>query len=455
MNSPEFSYATRKKHLESLDGSTREFTVIGGGITGSGVAALLAQNGIQPVLLDRSDFSSGTSSGSSKLIHGGLRYLAQGEVMLTRHLLKERNYLLKNVNFVTPLNFDILIDDNSWSKREITLGLFLYNLLAGRIALPRMKRNAGKYPEHVKGYFTYYDAYATDSVLVIHNIVSAVRNGASCINYANVESIEEVDDGHYRITVEDRATGRKISFRSKYIVNCAGPWVKEVADMIGVPGKGVFRLSKGVHLIFRKEDCPAVNAIAFRSHIDRRQMFVIPAGKVTIIGTTDTFVDSPDDFSVTDEDIHYIISSSKRLYPDLTAEKVLTSYSGIRPLFGTGETPGEISRDFYISSRGHAVSVFGGKLTDYRNVARKVARAVSAVSGRGIRTKGLPVIDYRRPEVIDGYDYYIDHECALTPEDVYRRRTAVSLYEPEFESLKEGIIETFRRVEEIPEIRPL
>lgn len=451
MSASDFSYITRKQELEKLDGTDVEFTIIGGGITGSGVASILAQNGISPVLLERADFASGTSSGSSKLIHGGLRYLAQGHLMLTRHLLKERNYLLKKVSFVKRLSFDILIDAYSWSRKEVRFGLFLYGLLGGNLRIPRMKRNSGKYPESVKGYFEYHDAYATDSVLVIHNIVSAVRHGAMCFNYTDASEFTKEGE-YYRIKLVDRTSGREYSIRSRYIINCAGPWVKEVADSLGARSHGVFRLSKGVHLIFRKEDVPVQNAIAFRSKIDGRQMFVIPAGKVTIVGTTDTFVESPDDFSVTDEDIKYIVESTARLFPEISGNRILTSFAGIRPLFGTGDNPGEISRDFYISRDGNTVSVFGGKLTDYRNVARKVAKVISSVSGKSLKTSGLPLIDYRRPDAVSGFDYYIDNECALTPEDIYRRRTADSLYEPDFERIKEKIEDTFRKREDAPAI---
>ncbi len=446
---PEFSYATRKEGIASLDGQIRDVAIIGGGITGSGVANLLAQNNISTVLLEKKDFASGTSAGSSKLIHGGLRYLAQGHFILTRHLLKERNYLLRNAGFVNKLEFDILIDRHSWGRTSVGFGLFLYSILGGSLRLPRMIRNKGEYPPDVKGYFRYYDAYSVDSVLVIHNIVSAVKHGAQCINYAGFTGIVK-ENGFYRINFKDHTSGREHSFLARYVVNCAGPWVREVAGILGVPDHGIFRLSKGVHLIFRKKHANVKRAIAFRTHIDGRQMFVIPAGKVTIVGTTDTFTDDPDDFSVTGEDIHYIVESAKRLLPKITEKNVLTSYAGIRPLFGTGESPGEISRDFYIDVSGNIISIFGGKLTDYRNVARKACRLLSRISDLNIKTSGLPVIDYSRPEKIEGYGYYIDHECAITPEDVYRRRTASSLYDPEFSKTEEEIRKSFLARSDMP-----
>lgn len=444
----EFSHRTRKKELESIDNTIADVTVIGGGITGSGIANLLAQNNVKVVLLEMNDFASGTSSGSSKLIHGGLRYLAQGHFMLTRHLLKERNYLMRNVDFVSKLDFDILIDRFSWSSRTIRFGLLLYSLLGGKIQLPRMIENTGEYPSDVKGYFRYHDAFAVDSILVIHNVVSAVKHGALCFNYSDFTGISD-ENGNYRIHFIDKISGKEHSFLSKHVINCAGPWVRNVANKLGIKDHGVFRLSRGVHLIFNKEVAGVPRAIAFRSHLDGRQMFVIPAGKVTVIGTTDTFTEDPDDFSVKKEDINYIVESAKRLLPEISADNVLTSYAGIRPLFGKGDTPGEISRDFYIDLSGNVISVYGGKLTDYRNVARKTCRMLAHNSSLKIKTKGLPLVDYRRPETITDYDYYINHECAMTPEDIYRRRTASSLFDPEFKRIEEEVKEVFSEVKEL------
>lgn len=448
---PEFSYRTRANCVEALDDQIRDVAIIGGGITGSGIANLLAQNSISCTLLEMNDFSSGTSSGSSKLIHGGLRYLAQGHFILTRHLLKERNYLMKNVDFVKKLDFDIIIDDHSWSRTEIRFGLFLYSLLGGSFRIPRMIKNKGVYPPDVKGYFRYHDAFAMDSVLVIHNIVSAVMHGSECLNYARFMGSEK-EGNLTRIFFTDSTTGKEHSFLARYVINCAGPWVKEIAGKLGVPEHGVFRLSKGVHLIFRKKDAPVKNAVAFRSRIDRRQMFIIPAGKVTIVGTTDTFTEKPDDFSVTPDDIDYIIKSASSLLPRISRDNMITSYAGIRPLFGNGDTPGEISRDFYIDVSGNVISIFGGKLTDYRNVARKAGKILARISGLKIMTSGLPVIDYRRPKRIKGYDYYIDRECAMTPEDLSRRRTAESLLDPGFRESEAKVTEVFRKREDMPPV---
>ncbi len=445
VNTPSFSYKEREQFIRSLSGGNVLVTIIGGGITGAGIANLLAQNGLKPVLLERSDFSSGTSSGSSKLIHGGLRYLAEGRIGLTRHLLKERNYMLKHLDIVKRMRFDILVDSYSWSRNTIRFGLFFYGLLGSSLRIPRMHENAGKYPQSVRGYFEYHDAFTIDSVLVIHNILSAVVKGARCINYAPVISLEKTGD-NFLISFVDRLTGGVLSFRSRYIINSAGPWVRTVDDMISLSPKGRFRLSKGVHLVFRSEAVPIKNAVAFRTPVDGRQMFLIPAGKVTIAGTTDTFTDSPDDFSVEEQDRSYVMKSVEHIFPNVGRGDIVAEYSGIRPLFGEGKTPGEISRDFFISRYERSISVYGGKLTDYRNVARKVSREFERISGIQIKSKRLPEVFYRRPEGKIKPSYFINHECAITPEDVYRRRTAYAILDPENQGVKEEIFSAFDRL---------
>lgn len=438
----EFSPSTRNREILDIDNTEVNAVIIGGGITGAGVANILAQNSINPVLLEMNDFGSGTSSGSSKLIHGGLRYLAQGHFRLTKQLLAERNYLVKNTDFIHMLDFDILVDKYSWGKSKIRLGLFMYGLLGGGKKFPRFVRNSGKYNRSVTGYFTYNDAFGIDSVLVIHNVISAHMLGAHCLNYCKVKDIME-DRDQYTIKFVDKQNSKEHVLKTKYVINCGGPWANQISSKLGIPEDN-FRLSRGIHLIFKREDLPVDNCVVFRSHIDGRQMFLIPYEGVTIAGTTDSFVDSPDDFSIAEEDKDYIVKSTARLFPSINDRKIVSSYAGIRPLFGKGDTPGEVSRDFFVKSHNGFISVYGGKLTDYRNVARKVAVQFSRVSGIKIRTKGLPEIIYRRPKVIADPSYFIRHECAITPEDILRRRTAVSILDPDqAKNLKTSISEYF------------
>lgn len=428
-NFPPFNEKIREEWIGKTDGSLFDVAIIGGGITGAGVANILSQNGIRVILLEKNDFGSGTSSGSSKLIHGGLRYLAELRFNEVRTLLKERDYLVKNTGIVKYMNFKILIDPYSWKKSTMWPGLFVYNVLSRRFAFPRMVRNNGEFAGEVKGYYTYRDAFSDDCKLTLYNIISAVKHGAKCINYGEAISINGDENG-VKITVNDKLRNNTFTVRSKVCINAAGPWSGEIYKKTGNPDQAKMKLSKGVHIVVPHEKAPVDDAIVFRSHIDKRQMFIIPRGEVAIIGTTDNFVESPGDFNVEKNDVDYIIESAQRFFKNLQASDITYSYAGIRPLYGDGDDPGSISRGFVLRHDKHFIHVFGGKLTDYRSAARKVAIVYQKISGRKMHIKNMPEIDYNRPD-LNGeelYRYEIDHECALFPEDIIRRREAFDVY---------------------------
>ncbi len=416
----EFSLETRKKDLGTLAGRYFDVLIIGGGIAGAGVASILAANGLDVILVDRADFASGTSSNSSKLIHGGIRYLGQGHVMVTMDLLRERNYLMKNTDFVKGIDFDILIDDRSWKRYTIAAGLLLYNLLGRNYSIPRFHKGKYSYPGF-KGHYTYMDAVTDDAQLVIYNVITAKMLGAMTLNYVAAEKIIK-ENGMNRVTLRDTMFGGEYSVKCKVIVNSTGPWVGETYAKYSGKDMTGFKLSKGSHLIMKKDHFPFGNAVAFKSHIDGRQMFVIPRDETVIIGTTDDFVTSPDSLKVTDEEKDYIYESGKRLFPALDRSDIIGTYVGIRPLYGQGNDPGRVTRDFHIDVTGKMVSVMGVKITNYRTASRKVAATVGKVLGRKMRTSDLPQILYRRREEGDRIDLAINEECALTAEDILKRR---------------------------------
>lgn len=422
-----FDFTKRCEWIDSIENREEIFDVaiIGGGITGAGIANILASNGVKSILFEMNDFGSGTSSGSSKLIHGGIRYLANFEIREVRDLLHERNYLLKHTEIVKPMNFKILVDKYSWKKSTLRLGIFVYNILSGSISVPRYVKNRGEMPESIRGYFNYRDAWTDDTKMVIYNIVSAVRKGAICLNYSMVLKIEyEKDLVFIKFKDNIREVERKISAR--YAINAAGPWAGEVSGMEDSKFSGSLKLSKGIHVVVPSEKIGGSDSIVFRSHIDGRQMFIIPRGEVTIIGTTDRFVNSPDDFAVDKDDIEYIIESAKRLYPDLKKSDITYSYAGIRPLYGESDDPGSISRGFVVKVNGRFINIYGGKLTNYRSVSRKVAKIYGKNVGKKLNIKGLPEINYSRPKLVgkDLYEYERDYECAIFPEDILIRREA-------------------------------
>lgn len=344
-----------------------------------------------------------------------------------RDLLRERDYLIKHTQIVKPLQFNIIVDQYSWKKSTLRLGLFLYYLLEGRIRISRYRKNRGKYPKSVDGYFEYMDAYTDDSRLVIYNIVSARRRKAVCLNYVEATGFSGTK-GDLTVHLRDNEMSRDFDLKPKVIVNAGGPWAGTLMKTLGLEMDRPFRLSKGIHLVVPAEKIPVTEAIAFRTRVDRRQMFIIPRGEVVHIGTTDTFVDDPDDSGITEDDVSYIVKSVSSLFPNLSEDDVITAFSGLRPLFGEGDDPGKVSRDFEVLVNGNIVNVLGGKITNYRSAARKVAKRIAVVLGKDIRTSGLPTIGYSRPEQTNLIEYIINNECPLRLEDIMRRREAYRIY---------------------------
>ncbi len=421
----EFSAEVRNSKLTELDGKNFDVAIIGGGITGSGIVNILAENGIKTILLEKEDFGSGTSSGSSKLVHGGLRYLQTGKFLEVYHLLQERNYLIEHTDIVKPLEFHILTGKQMWNPVEIGIGMAIYNAMSGKNPLVRYHRNHGVYSGDTDGFYSYTDGITVDSKLVIYNIVSAYRHGALCFNYTEALSIKKSGNLYY-IKIRDTVSQKCYEISSKIVINAAGPWGNNILKMAGLPEESDFRLSKGIHLVFPFSLWKLKNAVVFKSSIDGRQIFIIPSGDVVYTGTTDTFVTDPDDFSVGKEDIEYLIKSLQSVFPDFTYGRIITTFSGIRVLLGSGDDPGKISRDFRISVTENFISVLGGKITDYRVGARKTARIISRLLGRKLKIKNMPYIDYSRKS--DDIDNIIMYECPVKPEDILRRRLALRIY---------------------------
>ncbi|MCL4329616.1 MAG: FAD-dependent oxidoreductase [Candidatus Thermoplasmatota archaeon] len=415
----EFSYRTRQEDIDNLDGKAFDVLIIGGGIIGAGIANTLSEAGISVLLVDKGDFAGATSSGSSKMIHGGLRYLAQGRLRLTRHLLRERNYLESHVDFVKAKNFDILIGNGMWNRSAIIVGLFLYRLLGGG-KHSRYTTNEGKYPGSIDGYYTFKDCVTDDARLTVYNVVSAHERGATCLNYVRFVGHEKKADGIHADLL-DLVSRRTCNVRAGVMVNCAGSWARDVLEFRG-DVRNRMKLSKGIHLIFPREIYPEDNAVVLKSHIDGRQLFLIPRGEVVIAGTTDAFTDDPDDFTVSPKERNYVLESIKFIAPETSENRILREYAGIRTLYGDSREPGRMSRDFRLVEGDHSVTVIGGKVTDYRRVSRKASAAVCRMLSRKVRLSRTPSIPYRRTQD-DSLHEILTQECPTTPDDIICRRT--------------------------------
>lgn len=442
----EFSFRTRKRDLENIENEIFDVAVIGGGITGAGITNLLAQNGLKVIMLEKSDFGSSTSQGSSKLLHGGLRYLQNGQFALVRELLKERNYLLKHMEIARMLEFRILIGKGQWKKGTIRLGLNLYSMLGGKSGIPRFHKNNKEFPPGIDGFFSYRDGWCDDSRLVMYHVVSAHENGAICLNYCEFKSSSNNDNVH-ELEFMDIVGDSLKKVKARIVVNCAGPWANTVSMALGNENNHEFKMSRGVHIVLSRDKYPGKAAVVFRSSLDERQMFIIPHDEVVIVGTTDTFTENSSDFTVDEQSVRYILQSSKPVLGDLSTEDVKSSFAGIRVLMGEGNDPGKISRDFSITENDGIIHVFGGKLTNHRVAARKVAKIVSGKLSIRLQIKGKPEITYKRGNQDNPYEYDMMHECAMFPEDIMRRREGYSIYLPDGgKSREEEIKKTFRRM---------
>ncbi len=369
-----------------------DLVVIGGGITGAGAARDAALRGLRVLLVEKSDFGSGTSSKSSKLIHGGLRYLQTGQVKLVFESVSERwvqtqvaPHLVKSQQFVIPV-----YQQNKPGMFVLNLGLWVYGLLALFRGLKTHKVFRGKKRakqlepslegKDLKGALLYYDCGTDDARLVLENVIDAEALGARCLSYTMATNIRYHRQGDWRqITLTDTLTGTTSHVRAKAIVVAAGAWTDEIATKLDIGiAKGLLRPTKGVHLVFRKSDLALERTITIISPVDGRVMFAIPWKDRTVIGTTDTdYQEAADNCFATRADAEYLCRSANAYFTgaELTPQKAISSWAGLRPLIQEQNVTneGEISREHEILSKREGVFVIaGGKLTTYRIMAKQV-----------------------------------------------------------------------------------
>lgn len=397
----EFSFRTRARNARALGEGRFDLVVIGGGITGAGVARDAALRGLSVALLERRDFASGTSSRSSKLVHGGLRYLQQGDVGLVREAATER-YVVRRLapHLARPVQMLFPIYSRA-SYAKMSAGLWTYDRLAsisdaerhhmlGRdeaLALePRLRA------EKLYAAGLYYEYLTDDARLVIEVIKAAATLGAVVANYCAVEDFLFDGERLDGVVARDQLTGDAFEVRGRVVVNAAGPWVDAVRLLSEPHDQPRLRLTKGVHLGIRTERI-GLSRIVVMNAPDKRGVFAIPRGGVTYLGTTDTFYDSPEDYpSVTMDDVVYLLESANRTFavdPPLTPDDVVNGWAGLRPLlYQEGKAPSELSRKDEVMVAGNGlISVAGGKLTTFRRMAERV---VDMVAER-LQAQGLAV----------------------------------------------------------------
>jgi len=479
------SPATRASVLRELTADELDLLVIGGGITGSGIARDAAMRGLRTGLVEAVDFGAGTSSRSSKLIHGGLRYLQQGDVALVREAANERTVLRRIAPHLAQSLRIVMPTYRLSTQVKLKAGLFMFEKLAPVDADERHRmwdRAEALAAEPLlaatglHGAATFTEYLTDDARLVIANVLAAHAAGALVTNHAEVTALTRGE-----ATIRDTLCGQTHVVRARVIVNAGGPWVDEIRRQAAAQGGRRLQLTKGIHLVVPYDRLPVRHSVIMTAR-DKRSIFVVPRDGMTYIGTTDTFYPAPALVpEVTRDDAEYLLEATNRTFRDthLTTADVTGSWSGLRPLLAEdGKAPSEISRreEIMVDDASGLITIAGGKLTAYRRMAERIVNlvyerlgrraepcrtdtvalpggeapapalpATLSVNARGRLTRlygstcgallardpsadtvpGLPGV--LRAEV----EHAIDAEMALTLEDVLERRTRALLFDPE------------------------
>lgn len=388
----QFTNLLRSEIKETINKESLDLLVIGGGITSAGIALDAITRGLKVAVVEMQDFAAGTSSRSTKLVHGGLRYLKQFEIGVVAEVGKERAIVYENGPHVTTPEWMMLpfYKGGTFGPFTTNIGLRVYDLLAGVKKSERRKMfkpevALGREPllkqEGIKG-AGYYVEYKTDDArLTLEVMKKAVEEGAYALNYMKVSDLVYENSKVVGVKAEDLVDGSVQEIRAKKIVNAAGPWVDTLREIDKSKKGKTLKLTKGIHLVFDGKRFPLKQAIYFDTP-DRRMVFAIPREGKTYVGTTDTVykgdIAHP---KMTVQDRDYVLNAIDFIFPKvkITAEDVESSWAGLRPLIHEdGKSPSEISRkdEIFVSNSG-LISIAGGKLTGYRKMAESIVDLVT------------------------------------------------------------------------------
>jgi len=381
----EWSVRNRPRILEEMSSRNFDLLVVGGGITGAGVAREAALRGWRVALVERRDFACGTSSRSSKLIHGGLRYLAQGDVSLVREAARERAVLRRLApHLAEPIQMLVPVYSRA-GYLKIRAGLFTYDRLA-KVNKEERNRMLGRDEtlslepalrgERLYGAGLYYEYLTDDARLVIETVKAAVAAGALAVNDAPVVRLYLEGGQVAGAVVRDATSGTEYTVRASVVVNAAGPWVDDLRLMQGSGEVRRLHLTKGIHVTLPRERLPVGRCVVMNA-ADKRSVFVIPRGDLVYIGTTDTDYEGPrDEPQITRDDVEYLLAAANAAFAvePLTARDVVGAWAGLRPLLHEeGRKPSEISRrDEIMLGTSGLISIAGGKLTTFRCMAQRI-----------------------------------------------------------------------------------
>jgi len=390
---PTFSLATRRAALARMASETLDVLVVGGGITGAGIARDAAMRGLRTALVDAGDYGGGTSSRSSRLVHGGLRYLEHGWLKLVFEASAERRTLLRIAPHLVrgrPFTFPVFRGGRRpvW---QIWAGVWLYDALSlfrnvhrarllGRNGV--LQREPLLRDQGLTGGAEYWDAQCDDARLTLATVRSAHRHGALCANHVRVEALEKAGGRVRGATLVDTLDGAPIAVRAHCVVNATGPWTDAFRRLDDPSSAPLLRPTKGVHVVVPRARIGNEGAVTLTSPLDGRVMFVLPWGNRSVVGTTDTDTDEgPDAIAPSPDDVVYLVRSANAIFPNarLTLGDVVAAWAGLRPLLrGGGESTASVPREHRIEeSASGLITIAGGKLTTYRVMAEQVVDRVS------------------------------------------------------------------------------
>ncbi|HED64582.1 MAG TPA: glycerol-3-phosphate dehydrogenase/oxidase [Planctomycetes bacterium] len=398
----------RTERFSKLEEQTFDALVLGGGITGAGIALDLVARGLEVALIERGDWASATSSASSRLVHGGLRYLEQFEFHLVRTSCLERALLLENAaGLVWPERFTFPIHETSpVPKWKLRAGLLLYTAVSiprilgwPRSLDPAAVRRAipGVRGEGLVGGGSYLDGATDDARLTLAVVRTAMQRGAVALSWTEAVGVERGSE-ETEVRLIDRIEGREFSARARRIVLAGGPGTDALRGMCGLTGSTWIQPTRGSHITVPRERLPTDGAVILHSAVDGRVLFLIPWPRYTVIGTTDIDADPAQPPRATAAEVGYLLDSANALVPDaaLTRSDVVATWAGLRPLLAANKRdPSARSREERIALEGPFLTIAGGKLTAYRAMAEEVGARLAQDLGRGDRTRHSPTRDLR------------------------------------------------------------
>ena len=447
----------RQEQIQQLQ-TTNEFDIciIGGGATGLGIAVDAASRGCKTVLLEKYDFAKGTSSRSTKLVHGGVRYLQQGNIKLVMEALKERGLLKKNAPHLVKNQSFVIPNYKWWENPFYGIGLKVYDWMAGSLGFGpsqflSKEETLALAPnldeEDLRGGVLYHDGQFDDARLAIHLAMTAVDHGATILNYMSVEGLIKVNDKVCGVKAKDSFDGKEFEIKAKVVINATGIFSDNIAKMDDANAEPMISHSQGIHLVFDKEYLPSDTAIMIPRTDDGRVLFAVPWHNKIIVGTTDTPVSKASEEPVAmKEEIDFVLQHINRyLGKDPSYSDVRSVFAGLRPLVkSNSKVTSAISRDHNIAiSDSELISITGGKWTTYRKMAEDVMEIAihkAGMSDKECVTKDLHIHGYKETTDYTAPLYYYGSDAGAIQSLVKDNPVLEELIHPSLPYIKAEII---------------